>query len=294
MPAEDSDWRAMLRRERGLLGLTQADLGRASGLSPETIRKYEAGARTPTRDHLVTMLGALQVPQVRAREILGAAGFAADDRLFPPEEHPGYYYTVAEASSDIEQTPWPQFVVGNVMEIVAANRAAGLLWGVDLEAELASRSRSSLHFLAMMAEPRFARRIVNFDECLSMAIGTLKGVPRGQADLAQLGPWADQVLAQFAANDPTAIPRLLRAWEATPPRSPKSRWTYRLVWREPEGEIRFTGVVSTASEPDGLAFNDWMPADAESHAVLERVVAARAAAGSAEGSARWQDERTER
>jgi hypothetical protein len=88
----------------------------------------------------------------------------------------------------------------------------------------------------------------------------------------------DQVLSTFAANDPTAVAKLLHAWEATPPRPAKSRWTYPLVWREPEGEIRFTGLVSTASEPDGLSFNDWFPADAASHAVLEQVLAARAAA----------------
>ena len=276
MPAGESDWRAMLRRERALLGLTQAGLGRGAGLSAETVRKYEAGARTPTRGHLVAILDVLQVPQLRAREILAAAGFAAADRLFPPDGHPGYYFTLAEARAEIEDTPWPQFVVGDQMEILAANRAASLLWGADVDAEVAGRPRPELHFLSLMAEPRIAGRIANFDECLAMAVGVLKGVPGGGADLRAPGPWVDRVLGAFAASDPSAVAGLLRAWEATPPRPAKSRWTYPLVWREPEGEIRLTGLVSTASEPDGLAFNDWLPADAESHAVLERVLAARA------------------
>jgi transcriptional regulator with XRE-family HTH domain len=67
MAEGDGDWRAMLRRERHRLGLTQVDLGTAVGLSPETVRKCEAGARTPTREHLMAILGALQVPQLEAR-----------------------------------------------------------------------------------------------------------------------------------------------------------------------------------------------------------------------------------
>ena len=273
-------WRAQLRHERRQLGLTQAALGEAAGLSPEAIRKYESGARTPNRAHMVAILGALQVPQMRAREILADAGFAAADWLFPVESHPAYFYTLDEAVAEIERTPWPQFVVDNVMAIAAANRAASALWGVDVVAEMAGRRRPQLHFLALMAEPRFAGRIANFEECLAMAVGVLKGVPLGGAAIDQPGPWAEQVLGHFAASNPSALASLLHIWEQTPPRPAKSRWTYRLIWREPEGEIRFTGVVSTASEPDGLSFNDWIPADAESHAILDRVLQGRAAGGS--------------
>ena len=50
------------------------------------------------------------------------------------------------------------------------------------------------------------------------------------------------------------------------------RWGYRVVWRDEEfGEMRFHGIVGTASEPSGLGFNDWIPLDAETWAVLERV-----------------------
>ena len=39
--------------------------------------------------------------------------------------------------------------------------------------------------------------------------------------------------------------------------------------------MRFMGVVSTASEPDGLAFQDRHPLDAETWSVLERSKRAR-------------------
>ena len=266
-----------LRREREALGLTQAGLASAVGLSPETIRKYEGGTRTPTREHLVAMLGSLKVPRVRARTILAAAGFDAGSGQLPVDALSGYYMTLPEAHAEIEATPWPQFIVGDAMELVTANRAASLLWGVDVAAELKVRSRVQLHLMALLAEPQFSGRIVNFDECLAIAVGVLKGVHSGGESLDTPSPWAEQVLAQLAVNDPTVVARLLRAWDSTPARPPKSRWTYRLIWREPEGELRFSGIVSTASEPDGLSFHDWIPADAASYAALERVLAARAA-----------------
>jgi transcriptional regulator with XRE-family HTH domain len=265
-------WRLRLREERGDLGLTQAELGLAAGVSAETVRKYESGARTPTREHLAALLRALQVPQARAREILRGAGFASADTLFPADAYPAYYFTAEEAAAEVQAAPWPQFVVNDAQEIVAANRAAELLLGVDLAVELASRGRAQLHFLSLVAEPRFSGRIANFEECLAMVVGALKGVPAGGPAIDAPGPWAEQVLARVAAMNPGALATLLRVWERTPPRPARSRWTYPLVWREPEGDIRFTGLVTTASEPDGLAFSDWLPSDAASHLLLEQVL----------------------
>ncbi len=264
----------MLREERLRLHLTQQQLAAAAHLSTETIHKYERGTRTPGREGLFRILEALQVPQVRAREILGDAGFAPIERLFAQSANPDYFFTLAQAAAYVETVPWPRFVVNNVMEIVVANRAARLLWDVDFETEYAARSRPQLHFLALMVEPRFASRIVNFDECLATVVAILKGVPRGGAALENPGPWVQSVLGQFAANDPEALVRLLHAWEVAPAATAKVHWNYRIVWRDPVGgEIAFRGVVSDASEPDGLAFNDWIPADSASHRNLEQVLA---------------------
>jgi hypothetical protein len=51
---------------------------------------------------------------------------------------------------------------------------------------------------------------------------------------------------------------------------------YPVVWNEPGiGRISFRAVVTTANEPAGLAFNDWIPADAESWEHLEAVLKSR-------------------
>ncbi|MBL9007287.1 MAG: helix-turn-helix transcriptional regulator [Myxococcales bacterium] len=45
---------------RALVGITQSDLARDSGLSKGTIAGYEAGRTTPTRANLAAMVAALE------------------------------------------------------------------------------------------------------------------------------------------------------------------------------------------------------------------------------------------
>jgi transcriptional regulator with XRE-family HTH domain len=275
VPHQDSTWRSRLKHERTQLGLTQAQLGLAAGLSTETIRKYESGGRTPTRRHLLDILAALHVPPAQVRPIIASAGFAPDGDPLPSDVLDGYGFSLDEAAAEIERSPWPRFVTGGAMDVVAANRAAERLWGMDVAAELRRRNRAGAHVIPAMAEPWFAGRVANFDELLSVVIGVLKGIPAGAGALDDPTPWAEKVLGALAVANPTAVGPLLDAWEATPPQHVRPRWEYRVVWREAEGEIRFACLVSIANERDGMSFNDWIPADAASHVTLERVLAAR-------------------
>ena len=64
--------------------------------------------------------------------------------------------------------------------------------------------------------------------------------------------------------------------ESTLPAPVKVRWSYPITWREPGiGDIAFLSLVSIASEPDALSFNDWIPIDPASHARLAQVLAGR-------------------
>jgi len=276
-PTPGSGWRATLRAERQRLGLTQAELAARAGLAPETLRKYESGDRSPTRASVERLLGALQVPHVTARAVLRELGFAAAETLFSPETDPDYYFTVPQLQAFVEETPWPQFAVNNLLEIVAANAAAQALWGIDLPAEFARRSRAQLNFLAIAAERQFSERIANWSELMARLVSLLRAIPASATLLDEPGSLFGEVFTTFAQNDPAAIPKLFALWERTPPASAKVRWNYPVVWREPTiGEIRFLGTVTTASEPDALGFNDWFPIDAAAHARFEAVVAARA------------------
>lgn len=111
-----ADRRAILRAERQRLGLTQAELAAQARVAPETLRKYESGGRTPTRASIERLLQALQVPHVPVRAILHELGFAAAETLFTPEADPDYQFTVPQLRVFVEENPWPQFAVNNLLE----------------------------------------------------------------------------------------------------------------------------------------------------------------------------------
>jgi transcriptional regulator with XRE-family HTH domain len=264
-------WRSLLRQNRKRLGLSQSRVGYLCGLSPETVRKYENGARNPSRQHLSRILETLQVPQAEAKAILQGAGFSAPE-LFPLDRYPNYYFSRAELQEYVDGTPWPQFVLNNFSEVVAANRLAQALWGVDLAVESRKRRRAQLNLLAIAAEQRFAERVRNWDECLATLVAVFKGLPQGSESLDKPGPYFQEVLAHFASGDPEFLSRLMDVWSVTPAREAKCRWAYSVHWSDPRlGEMRFHCLVSTASEPEGLSFNDWVPVDAGSWSRLEQV-----------------------
>lgn len=262
-------WRALLREERVRMRFTQERLASLVGISAESVRTYESGRRSPDYPGLLRLLGALEVPRGRAAAILEAAGYGHGASLFPPGRYPGYYFGADGAADLLAPLPWPAFVVDDRLEIVVANRAAEALWGVSLADELGSRSRASLSVLALAAEPRFRERLVNREELLATIISVLKGSPHGSRSIAEPDPAFTEILARYAAVDPGGVTRLLALWERVPAREASVRWHYRVVWRDPGlGELTFLALVTTASEPGALAFNDWVPADASTAAAL--------------------------
>ena len=71
------------------------------------------------------------------------------------------------------------------------------------------------------------------------------------------------LLERFLAGDPKYVSRLAELWRDAPPIKVKMRWSYRIVWQVPGFDVmRFQGFLSSANEPDGYMFYDWIPADA--------------------------------
>ena len=270
------DWGALLRDERLRLRMTQADVARMVSISTIALRKYEASDRTPSRETLGSILVALQVPQIRARRIMEAAGYGSIGRLLSAS-HPDFYYTLEEARVAMEQVPWPRWVANNVMELVAANRATREFCRFDLAREEPKRRRIQLNFITLLSEHWLSDYVANMDEMRAMVIGVLKGMPRGGGGrLDKPNPVTRAVIEEFSANEPHNLPRLLEMLETIPAQDSKVSWWYPMIWDEPGiGRISFHCTVTDASESDAFAFNDWIPADGESHLRLERTLEAR-------------------
>ncbi|MDP2674583.1 MAG: helix-turn-helix transcriptional regulator [Dehalococcoidia bacterium] len=269
-----SRWRGILRAARERSGVTRAQLAALSGVPADTIRRWEDGTRNPTLPRLLRVLDALDCPSAEANDILEGAGFPTQRTLFPTDRFPHYFYTVDELQIVVEEVPWPEFVLNDNIEIVAANLTAQAVWRIDLPQEKARRKRQQINLLSVASGPEFIGHVVNWDEAVATLASVLKGRPRDPHTLDQPDPYFNAVLADFAQGDPAFLGRLIEVFASAPSRDPKCRWTYPVHWKDDDfGEMRFIAVVNTASEPDGLAFNDWIPVDAASWNNLEQVKA---------------------
>ncbi len=257
-----SDWSTKLREARKAVRLSQRALAERAGVSPSTVKAYELGLRNPSRVYLTAILDSLKVEARTRNAILTGAGFAVPDTLFPPDRAPKYFFTVEEAAEEVEKCRWPACVLNDVMELVAANQLVQRLWGVDLNNEFTGPLERNL--LGVASDPRFAEKVANWDEAVGTAIGILKGHHFGPETRPEgSSAYFSEVMKRFLEGDPRYVRRFLELWEVTPAREPKSRWSYPIIFNEPGlGTLHFQVQVSTCSEPDGLAFNDWIPLDA--------------------------------
>ena len=271
--AEAPGWREIIRTERRRVGLTQKELARRAGLDAETIRKYENGARLPPRESLERILEVVQASDATIHRVLTDRGFFYPDFRYPPNKSPGYYFTNQELQPFVDQVHWPVFAANELGEVVVANRVVQRLWGIDLAEEVRLRGRARANMLVAMCEPRFASRLVNWDDILGRFIGLNKAVAASRTMLENPGVLFEEILAAIASSNPQALTRIYELWQTAPRIVDKVRWSYPVVWREPgHPDMRFQGVVTTASEPDGVGFNDWIPADAATWTTLEAVL----------------------
>lgn len=275
--SDQAEWYDLIRAERRRLGITQAELANRAGLSPETVRKYEGGTRTPSRVSIERVLGALQAPHTTVRRVLLDLGMAAPGSLYGLGDVYDYRFTIPELRVFVNQTPWPQFVINNTLEIVAANTATQALWEMDLSAEVLERTRARVNLLAILGHHRLRQSLKNRFEIMAIVVSVLKVFPESRTLLDEPGSLFAEVFDAFAATDPKAINKLYALWERTPPANQKLRWNFPVIWTEPEaGEVRMIGTVTAASHVNSLVFVDWIPRDGDSHARLETLLASRA------------------
>lgn len=263
------DWRRKLRDARKALGLNQQELASLAGVSPETVRGYENGRRTPRRERFIAVLDALGLGNAERRHLMVGAGFAPDGGATRPSDE--IWYSVDEAVEHTQRLRWPAFVIDEFARVVGANPVLQRLWDVDLQHD--ANDPAERHLLAVASNTSFAERCLNWDEALSAIISVFKARNRAPADLEEPAAPFAAMLDRRSRDDSTYISRLLDIWQRTPGADrTKARWTYPVVWNQPgAGTMRFEALTSSASEVDGLAFTDWIPLDAETWRCLEKV-----------------------
>lgn len=266
-----TDWRARLRLARRRLGVTQDWLARKAGVSKDAIRAYETGRRLPkNREHLVRVLEAAELSRVDSNAILEELGFAPIRNLPIPAAR-ATWSGLDDAQRLVDHCPWVAFAVNDLVEVIAANSAFEALFGVDLARDYLDPSARSL--LAFATTPRFADRFENWDEAAGTLVAVWKGHFTREVSLDEPSPQLSKVLESVAGGDSRYLLRLLKLWSEVELIPPVRRWYYPVVWRDDElGLLRFQGMVHTGDDPETMiSFNDWMPVDAASYAVLEAI-----------------------
>jgi transcriptional regulator with XRE-family HTH domain len=250
-----SAWRAV-RRE------SQLSLAYAAGVSQRHLSFLEIGRARPSREMVLRLCEALEVPLRARNELLAAAGFAAHY----PERPLG-----GEALEEVDEAlqrilahhePYPAFVLDRHWRVVRANAAGERLIGGLLDAvTLASVVENGrLNFMRLMFEPTQMRaRIRNWREIAPVLVARL----RKEAAADPASPSA-ALLSELA---PAALGR-----DESAPVAP----TARLELSIGDGVLRLFNAITTFGTPQDVTVQELriemsFPADAESEALLRRL-----------------------
>ncbi len=268
-----ADWNKRLRASRRDLGLSPGDLAARAGLSEASVRAYETGRRHPTREHLSRILECLRLDRQSRNELLVSAGLAPD----AIDTQDGSL-SRREAIRLIHDRPWPAFVLNEVMEVVGGNRIGLKLAGLtqkDLE------DRVERHVLLIAA--RVVSGQPTSDEMRDWGVVARRAIARmkaaGVGTLEHPEPYFAALLDRIARGGPGLQREFAAHWESTPARTqPNVSWAFPAQWTLREGvSVRLHCVATRVNTQDPIEIHDFIPADATSAAMLERVIATRAA-----------------
>lgn len=263
------DWRHALREHRKARGFTQTRLAREASLSLSALKQYETGQRHPSAEALDAIIAALGLTAEQSSAIRAGAGFAPDmRRIFYERLGP---YDVHDLQEQANRYSWPVFVANLAADILVANEPFFRVLGSELE-QLFRADATQRNLLSVASDPRFAKRVRNWDESMRFFIGLMKGEERWQHNLERPVPMLEGPLRRFLDGDPELIRRTLSLYESAAPVRHTTRIASRFVWALEDGrEITFKSLIHVADLYQELSWHDWIPETAADHAVLESV-----------------------
>ncbi|MEQ8230651.1 MAG: helix-turn-helix transcriptional regulator [Gammaproteobacteria bacterium] len=256
---------ALLRGWRTTRRLSQLELALASMVSQRHLSFLESGRARPSRQMVLQLAEALEVPLRERNDLLAAAGFAAhyrertlDDAAMAP---------VHEALRRMleHHEPYPAVVVDRAYDLRLANRAFDALLGLFGAPDAlwqaccgdGPRNLLALTFHAAGARP-FIR---NFDELAPVMLA------RVQREALAHGGTPPPALAAVLADE-----TLPRHWQQAMPGSLPPP-VLPLVLGRDAVELRLFSVISTFGTPcdvttDEIRVEAFFPADAASETLL--------------------------
>lgn len=137
----------LLRQWRDIRGKTQLDLSFDAGVSQKHISFVESGRSTPSRQMLLDLAQALDVPLRERNELLMAAGYAPlySDRGFDAP----IMHSIGKALQRMlrQQEPFPALVMDRHWNVLMTNEAAPELFSCFVDLAARPRPRNLLHLI---------------------------------------------------------------------------------------------------------------------------------------------------
>jgi transcriptional regulator with XRE-family HTH domain len=251
----------LLRGWRAARGVSQLDLALRAGFSARHLSFVETGRSRPSRDALLALAEALDVPLRERNQLLEAAGYA--DAYRETALDAGEMAHVRGVLQFIleRHAPYPALVLDRYSTCLLANAAATRFVELVVDPSLIGPGANHLR---LAFHPLGARRfIVNWDEVARHLLG------RAERELAP------------AADDPRAAALLaeLRGYAGPLPRIPASPASDLLVpihIRRDALELRLFSTIMTLGTPRDVTLQElrletFFPADAASDAAWRAI-----------------------
>ncbi|MEM7022359.1 MAG: helix-turn-helix domain-containing protein [Pseudomonadota bacterium] len=244
-----------LRQWRAQRAVSQLELALRSEVSQRHVSFLESGRAKPSRDMVLRLADALDVPLRHQNAMLLAAGFAP---AYPERDLTAPDLSQVRRAIDFilaKQEPYPAIVADRFWNLVASNGAAQRLVGFLLGASAAEDA--PLNLMALMFDPDGLRQhIENWDEVASAMFR------RAQAEA-------------LAAGDPAEVQKLQGAIGGLPDVPPRSRALdsgteiapiLTVHFHKDGTSLRFFSTITTLGTPQDVTLQEiriesFFPAD---------------------------------
>jgi transcriptional regulator with XRE-family HTH domain len=258
----------LLRQWRDVRGKTQLDLSFDAGVSQKHISFVESGRSIPSRQMLLDLAQALDVPLRERNELLVAAGYAplySDSAIDAPVMN-----SIAKALQRMlrQHEPFPAIVMDRHWNVVMSNDAAPQLFNCFVD--LAAR-RSPRNLLHLVFDPNGLRPFVaNWPE-------TAKGL-LGRVYREALGHVIDEKTKALLA-ELSQYPGVKAEWRAPSPGNVLPMIPFTLA--KDGVTLNYFSMITTVGTPqtvtaEELRLECLFPADDDTEAAHGRFVAAHA------------------
>jgi transcriptional regulator with XRE-family HTH domain len=266
-PDRESAFGRALREWRARRGLSQLALAGDAGVSSRHLSFVETGRAQPSREMVLLLVRALDVPLRDRNDLLSAAGYAP---VYRATKLDAPALSQARRALDFvlrQQEPYPAIVIDRHWNILQANGGTGRL--VELFLEPSAAAELGLNAMRLMLHPRgFRPHIVNWEAMAAALVQWLhRDILSGLGD-AETRRLLDELLA---------YPGVPRHWGrldldvSTDPFLP-------IEFRRGDVELRYFSMLTSLGTPHDITLQElriesFYPADSATEDTARRLAA---------------------